>query len=356
MMKILNKRIVMILLSLNIFSLVSITQAKAIANLNLNTGRLSNIAVIFFVTDDPFTMKVIENLKNIENENQNRVKFTFLNPKNNVAIQNEILDAALQTEYDLFILYLPDRRESVVEDAINRIKQKNKPLILMNIIPEVAAKVSKLYEKVVFVTPDSKKAGIAQGKIIADYWNRNKSSLDKNGDNVLQYVLLQGPYDDPQTIDRSKFAISTLNDSGIKTQELAKVNANWFKDLAKSSIDNLFLKYNGKIEAIISNNDAMAIGAIEALQKYGYNKDNKSKNIIVVGIDGLPEAKNLIDKGIMTGTVIQDPKIEAEVLYNVGMNLINNLSPTENTDYKVVDGEIIIPFPYDTYIRNISGS
>lgn len=355
-MKILNKRIVMILLSLNIFSLVSITQAKAIANLNLNTGRLSNIAVIFFVTDDPFTMKVIENLKNIENENPNRVKFTFLNPKNNVAIQNEILDAALQTEYDLFILYLPDRRESVVEDAINRIKQKNKPLILMNIIPEVAAKVSKLYEKVVFVTPDSKKAGTAQGKIIADYWNRNKSSLDKNGDNVLQYVLLQGPYDDPQTIDRSKYAISTLNDSGIKTQELAKVNANWFKDLAKSSIDNLFLKYNGRIEAIISNNDAMAIGAIEALQKYGYNKDNKSKNIVVVGIDGLPEAKNLIDKGIMTGTVIQDPKIEAEVLYNVGMNLINNLSPTENTDYKVVDGEIIIPFPYDTYIRNVSGS
>ncbi|NRZ40499.1 ABC-type sugar transport system substrate-binding protein [Clostridium beijerinckii] len=80
------------------------------------------------------------------------------------------------------------------------------------------------------------------------------------------------------------------------------------------------------------------------------------KNIAVVGIDGLQEAKDLIDKGIMTGTVIQDPRIEAEVLYKVGMNLIKNLSPTENTDYKVVDGEIIIPFPYDTYIRNINGS
>lgn len=46
----------------------------------------------------------------------------------------------------------------------------------------------------------------------------------------------------------------------------------------------------------------------------------------------------------MTGTVIQDPRIEAEVLYKVGMNLIKNLSPTENTDYKVAEGEIIIPF------------
>ncbi len=355
-MRILNKRIAIILFTLTIFSLISITQVKTIASLDPSTSRVSNIAVIFFVTDDPFTTKVIENLKNIENENQDKVKFTFLNPKNNIAIQDEILDAALQIKYDLFILYLPDKRESVVEDAINKIKQKNKPLILMNIIPEVALRVSKLYEKVVFVTPDSKKAGIAQGKILADLWNRNKSSLDKNGDNILQYVLLQGPSDDPQTIDRSKYVISTLNDSGIKTQELARVSANWFKDLAKSSIDNLFLKYNGRIEAIISNNDAMAIGAIEALQKYGYNKDNKSKNVAVVGIDGLQEAKDLIDKGIMTGTVIQDPRIEAEVLYNVGMNLIKNLSPTENTDYKVVDGEIIIPFPYDTYIGNINKS
>ena len=51
----------------------------------------------------------------------------------------------------------------------------------------------------------------------------------------------------------------------------------------------------------------MAIGAIEALQKYGYNKGDKSKYIPVVGIDGIPEAKDLINKGFMTGTVIQDP-------------------------------------------------
>ncbi|NYC75466.1 ABC-type sugar transport system substrate-binding protein [Clostridium beijerinckii] len=95
----------------------------------------------------------------------------------------------------------------------------------------------------------------------------------------------------------------------------------------------------------------MAIGAVEALQKYGYNKGEKSKNIAVVGIDGIPEAKSLIDKGFMTGTVIQDPKVLAEVFYNVGMNLVNNLSPTENTKYNVVDGEIIVPFPYEEYIK-----
>ena len=174
--------------------------------------------------------------------------------------------------------------------------------------------------------------------------------IDKNRDNILQYVLLQGPTNDPQVVDRSKYAISTINDSGIKTQELIAVNAGWYKDLAKSSIESLFLKYSGQIEAIISNNDAMAIGAIEALQKYGYNTGDKSKNIAVVGIDGLQEAIDLIDKGSMSGTVIQDSNALAEVLYTVGMNLYNNLNPTENTNYEIVNGEIIIPFLYDALI------
>ena len=53
----------------------------------------------------------------------------------------------------------------------------------------------------------------------------------------------------------------------------------------------------------------MAIGAIESLQKYGYNSGDKTKNIAVAGIDGLPEAKDLIDKGFITGTVIQYMKV-----------------------------------------------
>ncbi|NSB25564.1 ABC-type sugar transport system substrate-binding protein [Clostridium saccharoperbutylacetonicum] len=167
----------------------------------------------------------------------------------------------------------------------------------------------------------------------------------------MQYVLLQGEIDNPVAIDRTNYVISTINNSGISTQQLALINANWFKELARDSIESLFLRYNDRIEAIISNNDAMAIGAIEALQKYGFNTGDESKNIAVVGIDAIPEARDLIDKGFMTGTVIQDPKVLAEVFYNVGMNLVNNLNPIENTNYKIINGEIIVPFPYEEYVK-----
>jgi methyl-galactoside transport system substrate-binding protein len=334
-----------------IFTSTITTYINADASINLipNNRSIIKAAIIFFRSDDPFTMKVAESLENIQNENQGKIKFTIFSPQNNISIQNEMYDSALRDNYDIVILYLSNKNENVVADVISRAKQKNKPLILLNIPQVVVSKVSNLYNRVAFVTPNSEKAGEAQGKIIVDLWNNNKIDIDRNRDNKLQYVLLQGPTDDPQVTDRSRYVISTINNSGIQTQELALINANWYKDLAKNSIDSLFLKYSGQIEAIIANNDAMAIGAIEALQKYGYNAGDKSKNIIVVGIDGLPEAIDLIDKSFMTGTVIQDPNILAEALYKIGMNLINNSNPVENTNYSIVDGEIIIPYPYDIY-------
>lgn len=355
-MKRLSKSVSLAMVILIIFISISTTNINTYACLNLSSinRNVVNVAVIFFRMDDPFTMKTVESLENIAKDNKNNIKFTFFDPKNNIAVQNEMLDSVVKSNYDLIILYLSNNKEDVVADVINRVKTKNKPLILMNMPSEVVSNVSNLYNKLAFVTPDSKKAGVSQGKIIADLWNRNKMDIDKNGDNMLQYVLLKGPTNDPQVVDRSKYSISTINDSGIKTEELIVINAGWDKDLAKDSIESLFLKYSDQIEAIISNNDAMAIGAIEALQKYGYNTGDKLRNIAVVGIDGLQEAIDLIDKGFMSGTVIQDPNILAEVLYTVGMNLYNNLNPIENTNYKIEDGEIIIPYPYDVYIGKVN--
>ena len=89
--------------------------------------------------------------------------------------------------------------------------------------------------------------------------------------------MLQASSNNSVAIARTKNSILAINNAGIKTQELALVNANFNKELAKEAIKSLFLRYGGNIEAIISNNDSMAIGAVEALQTYGYNKGDKSK-------------------------------------------------------------------------------
>lgn len=161
--------------------------------------------------------------------------------------------------------------------------------------------------------------------------------------------MLRGKRDSSVADARTEYAISTINGAGIKTQQIASVNCDWDQDLARAAIESIFLRYGGKIEAIIANNDAMAIGAIEALQKYGYNKGDESKTIVVVGIDAIPAARELIKKGFMTGTVIQDPHALAEAFYTVGMNLVNNRDPLENTNYKFDDTGVVIRLSYQEY-------
>lgn len=157
---------------------------------------------------------------------------------------------------------------------------------------------------------------------------------------------MQGSLNNIGAIERTRTSISTINNYGVKTEELSRKTVFWNQELAKDAVESLFLKYGDKIETIIANNDAMAIGAIEALQKYGYNKENSAKNIPVFGIDGIPAAQELIKKGFMTGTVFEDPNDTSEALYKVGLNLVSNNPPLEGTDYKFDETGIIIRIPY----------
>lgn len=325
------------------------TNIFASSNISSNNKNLNNVAVLLYSFDDPYMLQIMQNLKDIQNENPNKIRYDFYDGKNNVAIQEETLDYVLNSDIDLIIINLADKREQIVEDIIQRVKSKDIPLILADIDPQIVSKVSKYYNKAAFILSNLEEAGIVEGKILVDQWNNNKKTLDKNNDNILQYVLLQGKANNIVATERTKSVISTLNNSGIKTDQLALVNADWSKEIAKNAIEALILRYNDKIEAIISNNDAMAIGAIETLQKYGYNKGNASKYISVVGIDALSEARDLVNKGFMTGTVFQDAKPFAEAYYIIGMNLINNLDPIENTNYKYSDGNIIVPIDYKEY-------
>lgn len=243
-----------------------------------------------------------------------------------------------------------DTKENAVRNFIERVKPYNTPLVMFNIPPDVVKKVSKVYDKVAFAIPASDKTGEIQGEIVRDLWN-NKSIIDKNGDNILQYVLLRGPKEDVIAEKRTQGVTSTLNSTGIKTELLKSFATDWTEEVAKSDIENIFLTYGNKIEAIIANDDDLAVGAVKGLHKYGYNTGDKSKYIPVFGLSGTPEAINLIDKGLMSGTVIVDIKKVAQDLYAIGNNLINNTNPTENTNLKSEDGVISIGTNPRKYIK-----
>ncbi|GAA0077458.1 galactose/glucose ABC transporter substrate-binding protein MglB [Clostridium sp. CTA-5] len=346
-MKILKKLLIFIMILVIIMILpIQISKNNVCANSNFNKKAPIKMAVFLHSYDDYLSL-VKQNLETIQKENPAKVEFTFFNAKENQTIQNESIDKALTENFDVLIVNLHTLKLDEVGNILNKIIKKNIPLILLGEPDENLIKFVGRYG--VFIASYGKDSGIIEGKILANEWNTNKEFIDKNHDNILQYIMLKGRIGDPIVAQRTKYAISALNEAGIKTEELTSVNGEWSKDLAKEAIESLFLKYGNKIEAIISNNDAMAIGAIESLQKYGYNKGNKSMTIPVVGIDGIPEAIDLVNKGYMTGTVIQDAHANAEALYNIGMNLAYKKPPLENTNYKFDDTGVVIRFPYKEY-------
>lgn len=317
-MKILRQTIKSNFVILIIFTLMINTQSQAVSNFNSRAS--INVGVILFSLDNAIMRQFKQELENLQKEQQ--IKVSVFDAKNNVSIQNEILDSLLKSKPDLIISLIADPREDSIRDFILKVRPYNIPLILFGVAPEIAKKVSNDYNKVAFVLPDSQKAGEVQGEIIRDFW-KNKSIIDKNGDGILQYVLVSGPKSSMIANQRTQASISTIENSGIKTEKLQSVVTNWTREIAKSGIENIFLTYGSKIEAIIANNDDLAIGTVEALQKYGYNIGDNSKIIPVFGIDGSVEAKELIDKGIISGTVIEDLKELSEELYAIGINLIN---------------------------------
>lgn len=345
-MKLLKNIIFIIIIPMITFVPIHITQNNLYTSSNSITRNQANVAVLVSNLNDPYIALIKQYLENIQTKNEDRVKFTFFDARSNQSIQDETLDTLLQDDINLFLVNLVDTKASVVENIIYKFKQKNIPLLLFNSEPPSITNKMKGYEKFALITTNPKEAGTLQGKLVVDEWNKNKSIIDKNNDNIMQYIMLQGQINNVGTIERTKSCISTIENAGIKTEQLALQSANWDQELARNAIESLFLKFANGIEVIISNNDAMAIGAIEALQKYGYNKGDPQKNIPVFGIDGIAAAQDLIRKGFMTGTVIEDPNDTAVALYTVGMNLINDRPLLEDTPYKFDETGFIIRIPY----------
>jgi ABC-type sugar transport system substrate-binding protein len=94
-----------------------------------------------------------------------------------------------------------------------------------------------------------------------------------------------------------KEALAQQKDIHIVAEEVG----NWQRDQGLAITKN-WLAQGKKIDAIVANNDEMAIGAIIALRKAGKAPDS----VFIMGVDATPDGLAQMDKGAMKATVYQD--------------------------------------------------
>lgn len=213
------------------------------------------------------------------------LKGQFSDAKGDVALQAQQVDDFINQGVDAIILNPVDTQG--VLPMINAAKKANIPLVFVNRKPEVPLSGAMAY-----VGSDSAVSGKMQIEALAKIMNYRGN-----------IAILMGALSNEEARERTR-AVEEVIAQHKDMKVVEKQTAKWQRNEAVDVVSTWLL--NGTpINAIVANNDEMAIGAIMALNQA------KQKDVLVAGIDGTPDGLQFIKNGEMIVTVFQDAKGQA---------------------------------------------
>ena len=110
---------------------------------------------------------------------------------------------------------------------------------------------------------------------------------------------------------RTEWSIQTLKDGGVPIEKITGGIANWERSQASALMEQWLEQYPDTIELVICNNDDMALGAIDALERAGDGGTN------LVGIDATIPGLEAVRSGKLLGTVSADKERYAGAIFSL---------------------------------------
>lgn len=219
---------------------------------------------------------------------------------NDQATQSGQIDSFIAEGVD--VLIINPVNSSSAATITDKVVAANIPLVYINREPDEAEEQRWADNdwNVTYVGCDARQSGTFQGELIADL---GLDAIDFNGNGKVDYIMIQG---DPENVDaqyRTEFSVKALEDAGLEVNELFNQVGNWQQDQAQSLVANALGQFGDDIEVVFCNNDAMALGALQAIQAANRTV---GEDIYLVGVDALSEALEDVIAGTMTGTVFND--------------------------------------------------
>ena len=199
------------------------------------------------------------------------------------------------------------------------------PLVYVNRRPDDL----KLPKGVVTVASNDLEAGEMQMQYLADKMG-GKGNI----------VILLGDLANNSTTNRTKGVKEVLAKyPNIKIEQ--EQTGIWSRDKGMTLVND-WLTQGRKFDAVVSNNDEMAIGAAMALQQAGVKKGS----VLIAGVDGTPDGLNAVKKGSLAVSVFQDAKGQADGSIDTAVKMAKN-EPVEQAVW--VPYRLITPQNVDTF-------
>ena len=204
------------------------------------------------------------------------------------------------------------------------------PLVYVNREP---IDVDKLGSKAAFVASNEAESGMLETKEICKL-------LGGKG-NIL---VIEGQLSNQAAVQRTKDiheVISAPDCQGIKI--IAEQTGNWDRTQGQNLMTN-WLSKGMKFDAVVSNNDEMAIGAIQAMKAAGID----TKKAVVGGVDATQDALASMKAGDLKVTVFQDAAGQGRGAVDTALKLIKG----EKSDKKVyIPFQLVTPDNMDKFTK-----
>lgn len=273
------------------------------------------IGVAVYQQDDTFISTVVQNLERMAREEETargvKINLTILDGQSNQTVQLEQINRMLEQGCNVLCVNIVDRTAAAV--LIDKAQKENVPLIFFNRQP--VEEDMQRWDQVYYVGADAAESGQLQGEIVRTLWQTQQERVDRNGDGILQYIMLEGEPGHQDTLLRTQYATQPLSAVNIKLERLASQSANWKRGEAANLTKGYLEAFDEQIEVIFANNDDMALGAVDA-----YEAEGKPLPVIV-GVDATPPALEAIENGTLQGTVRNDSEGIARAMMSLTLAL-----------------------------------
>lgn len=269
------------------------------------------IGISLYRGDDTFINNLRSEMekkaKEYEQEKGIKVTLDIQDAKGSQSTQNNQVERFISLGCDVLCINPVDRMDASA--VIDKAMTAEVPVVFFNRQP-VEEDMNR-WDRLYYIGVDAKETAVLQGQMVVDLYRENPSAVDLNGDGVVNYVLLEGESSHQDSLIRTEWSIKTLKDGGVPIEKITGGIANWERSQASALMEQWIDEYPDTIELVVSNNDDMALGAIDAMDRAGVTDIN------VIGIDGTTPGVEALENGKLLGTVSANKEIYAGAIMEV---------------------------------------
>ena len=243
-------------------------------------------------------------------EGYDDMNLTIIDSQNQLQNQISALETSVEQGYD-YIILLPLEPDALAE-KVTGIIEDGTPVMMINLdnfaVAEASSVIANPYDL---------------GTVVANY----AISLLPEDANV---VVLLGPSGNTCSIERRRAYEEIIFSQYPNITILDEQIGGWEKSRGMSLMEGWIQVHGDSIDAVLSMNDAMAIGAWEAAAAAGV-----ADGMLFFGVDGLADAAVSIEEGGLTATALQDALVMAQEAARVVHEILTGVNTAGMEEHEI---------------------